>query len=191
MAEPFDQSVVARFKNHSDAEEAVRRLERAGIPLRHISIIGRDFQLREDVQGYYRPSDLVSEGAGQGAWVGGLFGMLMGIGLFVMPVVGAVVALGPLAGLIAGAVAGAGIGALVSGLMALGMSREEALRYQARIQAGEFLIVVLGPQEEVERARQVLQDTNNLEVTTHERESGTMPVPPPPVPTPTPTPLPV
>jgi hypothetical protein len=57
-------SVVAVYRNHADAEAAVRRLERAGIPLQKISIIGRNFELREDIQGYYRPSDAALEGAG-------------------------------------------------------------------------------------------------------------------------------
>ena len=71
-------SVVAVYRHHSDAEDAVRRLQRAGIPMHEISIIGRNFELREDVQGYYRPSDAALEGAGFGAWVGGLFGVLAG-----------------------------------------------------------------------------------------------------------------
>ena len=76
--------------------------------------------MREDIQGYYRPSDATLEVAGLGAWVGGLFGLLMGFGLFVLPIAGTLIVLGPLAGLIAGAISGAGIGALVSGLMAFG-----------------------------------------------------------------------
>ena len=145
-------SIVAIYKTHQEAEEAVRELERAGIPIKKISIIGRDFQLREDVQGYYRPSDAAKEGAGFGAWSGGLFGLLMGFGLFVLPIAGTVVVLGPLAGLIAGAIGGAGIGALINALIALGMSKEQALKYQARLQAGEFLVTVIGTSEEIERA---------------------------------------
>jgi len=118
-AQGLNESVVAVYKNHQQAEEAVRKLERAGIPMKKVSIIGRDFQLRENVQGYYRPSDAAKEGAGFGAWVGGLFGMLMGFGLFVLPVAGTLVVLGPLAGLVAGAIGGAGIGALVNALVAL------------------------------------------------------------------------
>ena len=71
--EKATSSVVAVFRNHSDAEEAVRKLEMGGIPIQKISIIGRDFQLKEDVQGYYRPSDAAKEGAGFGAWFGGLW----------------------------------------------------------------------------------------------------------------------
>src|SRR6266567_5397221 len=70
-------AVVAVFRHHSDAEEAVRALDKGGIPMNKISIIGRDFQLKEDVQGYYHPSDAAKEGADFGAWVGGLFGLLV------------------------------------------------------------------------------------------------------------------
>ncbi|HUA66438.1 MAG TPA: general stress protein [Alphaproteobacteria bacterium] len=159
-------SIVAIYKTHQEAEEAVRELERAGIPIKKISIIGRDFQLREDVQGYYRPSDAAKEGAGFGAWFGGLFGLLMGFGLFVLPIAGTVVVLGPLAGLIAGAIGGAGIGALINALIALGMSKEQALKYQARLQAGEFLVTVIGTSEEIERAAEVIDSTNNIEAQT-------------------------
>ena len=55
--------------------------------MQKISIIGRNFELREDVQGYYRPSDAALEGVGFGAWMGGLFGLLMGFGMFVFPIV--------------------------------------------------------------------------------------------------------
>src|ERR1700723_785280 len=66
-------SVVAVYRHHADAEDAVHRLEQAGIPIQKVSIIGRNFELREDVQGYYRPSDAALEGVGFGAWMGGAF----------------------------------------------------------------------------------------------------------------------
>jgi hypothetical protein len=119
------------------------------------------------MQGYYRPSDAALEGAGFGAWMGGLFGLLMGFGLFVVPVAGTLIVLGPLAGMIAGAVSGAGIGALVSGLMALGIPRDQALKYEARLQAGEFLVTVTGSPEEVTRAREALQNSGEVELQTH------------------------
>jgi uncharacterized membrane protein len=161
---PLSESVIAAYKSHREAEEAVRKLERAGISMQKISIIGRDFQVREDVQGYYRPSDAAKEGAGFGAWFGGLFGLLMGFGFFLLPVAGTIVVLGPLAGMVAGAISGAGIGALVNALIALGMSKEEALKYQARLQAGEFLVSVIGTPDEVERARSLLQGTGEVDL---------------------------
>ena len=165
---PLSESVVAVYKSHREAEAAVRKLERAGIPIQKISIIGRDFQLREDVQGYYRPSDAAKEGAGFGAWFGGLFGLMMGFGFFVLPVAGSLIVLGPLAGLIAGAISGAGIGALVNALIALGMSKEQALKYQARLQAGEFLVSVVGTPDEVERARSLFEGTGEVDLETYQ-----------------------
>jgi hypothetical protein len=167
-----DQSAVAVYKDFTEAENAVRQLHRAGISMEKISIIGKDWQVREDVQGFYTPTDAAKEGAAEGAWIGGLFGMLMGAAFFLVPAVGPVVVLGPLAGLLAGAVGGAGIGALVSSLIAMGIPKEEAIKYQARLEAGEFLVVVNGTPQEVESARQILQSTSGTEVKTHAVAAG-------------------
>ena len=164
---PVKESIIAAYQTHEQAENAVRKLEKAGIPIDEISIIGRDFQVREDIEGYYRPSDAAKEGAGLGAWFGGLFGLLSGFGLFVFPVAGPLIVLGPLAGLIAGAATGAGIGSLVSALMSLGLSRDEALKAEARVEAGEFLVAVTGTADEISRARSVLEDTNHAGLETH------------------------
>ena len=43
--------------------------------MQKISIIGRNFELREDVQGYYRPSDAALEGAGFGTCRGSFSSM--------------------------------------------------------------------------------------------------------------------
>lgn len=169
MAIATEQAAVAVYRNHADAEEAVRHLQQGGVPINRISIIGRDWQVREDVQGFYRPSDAALEGAGEGAWVGGLFGLLVGFGYFLFPVVGPLVVLGPLAGLIAGAIGGAGIGALISALVTLGVPQEQALKYRSRLEAGEFLVVVHGAPAEVAHAQQILQTTNQTDLQTHQR----------------------
>ena len=141
----FDQAVVATYRSHTDAEAAVRLLSSGGLPMTHISIIGRHFETHEDVQGFYRPEDAALAGAGTGAWFGGFFGLMAGaMGFFVFPVVGALMVMGPVAGLIAGAIGGAGVGALINGLVASGVPRDQALKYQERLQAGEFLVVVHG-----------------------------------------------
>ena len=168
-----DQVVVAGYHSHYDAEKAIRRLGKAGLPMDKISIIGRDFETREDVQGFYRPADAALEGAEAGAWFGGLFGLLIGTGLFIVPVVGAVFILGPLAALVAGAVGGAGAGALINGLFALGIPHDQAIQYQSRIQTGEFLVVVHGPTAaEAEKAASLLQDTPQTTLQTHSHFYG-------------------
>ena len=164
----FDQSVVASYRSHTDAEAAVRRLAAGGLPVGTISIIGRNFETQEDIQGFYRPADAALDGAGQGAWFGGLFGLMLGaMGFFVMPIVGAVMVLGPLSGMIAGAIGGAGVGALINGLVASGIPRDQALKYQERLQAGEFLVVVHGSADMTTRAHEILDDATQILLQTH------------------------
>ena len=172
MSEILKQSVVASYGSHDGAEEAVRQLQRSDVPMDHISIIGRDWQVREDVQGFYHPGDAIEAGAKQGAWCGGFFGLFLGMGMFIVPVAGAVLVLGPLAGLIAGAISGAGLGALVSGLMTLGIPKDQALKYQERLEAGEFLVVVNGSAAETTRAHAVLQITSHTGVSAHDLHSA-------------------
>ena len=164
---PETQSAVAVYHSHEAAEDAVRQLQHAGLPMNIISIIGRDWQVREDVQGYFHPGDAVREGASAGAWYGGLFGLLLGIGLFVVPVAGTILVLGPLGGLIAGAIGGTGVGALVGGLTALGIPKDQALKYQTQLEAGEFLVTVHGSPEQIAEAHQILEGTTTADLQIH------------------------
>ncbi len=50
-------AVVAVYANHAGAEEAVKTLQRAGIDMRTLSIIGRDTHTDEHVVGYYNTGD--------------------------------------------------------------------------------------------------------------------------------------
>ena len=164
----FDQAVVASYSNHSEAETAVRQLAAGGLPINQVSIIGRNFETHEDIQGFYRPADAALEGARQGAWFGGLFGLMLGaMGFFVFPIVGGLLIAGPLAGFIAGAIGGAGVGALVNGLVASGIPRDQALKYQERLQAGEFLVVLHGSKDETVRAHEILHSTMQTYLQTH------------------------
>jgi hypothetical protein len=168
-----DHAVVARYHSHADAEAAVRLLHRRGIDPRKVSIVGRNFEVREDVLGFYRPSDRVREGAVGGSWVGGFFGLFAGLAFFVFPGVGPLLILGPLAGAVVGALGGAGLGGLVAGLMSLGMDEENALRYQSHVQAGEFLVVVHGGEWDALRAREILQGTESHGVGVFSQRSET------------------
>jgi hypothetical protein len=160
MVTASDEAVVAIYRSHEAAEQAVHRLSDGGLPVRQISIVGRNFETREDIQGFYRPADAALDGAGTGAWFGGIFGLMLGaMGFFVMPMVGALMVMGPLSGLIAGAIGGAGVGALINGLVAAGIPQDQALKYQERLKAGEFLVIVHGTPLETAQAHTILEGT--------------------------------
>jgi hypothetical protein len=150
-------AIIATYPNHAAAEDAVRRLQKEGIPLQNLSIIGKDFQAVEQPLGFVTPATVAGDGAKFGAWAGGLFGLLTGAAFLVLPGLGPVVVAGPLAaallGGLEGAAAGAAFGGLTGTLLGLGISKDQALRYESQVKAGKFLVTLRGDAAQVERAR--------------------------------------
>jgi hypothetical protein len=168
--------VVAVFSDHESAEAAVRRLVKEGFDMKDVSIVGRDFQVTEEPIGFVSPRDFVLAGAGTGAWVGGLFGLLLGAAFLVLPGVGPVVIAGPLSaailGGLEGALAGAAMGALSGALVGWGIPRNEALKYEAQVKAGKFLVVVHGDAAKIEKAKQMLSAGPHEEVSVYKADAA-------------------
>ena len=85
-----DRAAVGVYSNHTDAEAAVRILERANIPLQDVSVIGGDTQAHEASLGHcvlpeFIEQGLRHQGERDGAWIGGLLGLLLGFGSFFLP----------------------------------------------------------------------------------------------------------
>src|SRR4029079_3320251 len=104
------------YDNHNDAQQAVRRLETAGVPHSDISIVANnsdswfngDNKVDRDRDGVDDRAEGAGKGAGIGAGVGGAAaGVLAGLGLLAIPGLGPVVAAGWLAATAVGAAAGA------------------------------------------------------------------------------------
>ena len=52
-----NNSIVAIFKSHIEAETAVKELQQAGFDMKKLSIVGRDYHTDENVVGYYNTED--------------------------------------------------------------------------------------------------------------------------------------
>jgi hypothetical protein len=150
-------TVIATYPDHASAENAVRRLQKDGIPIQDLSIIGKDFQAVDRPLGFVTTGTVAGEGAKVGAWSGGLFGLLVGAAFVMLPGVGAVVIAGPLAaallGGVEGAMAGAALGGLTGALVGLGVSKDKAIRYESEVKAGKFLVTLRGDEAEIARAK--------------------------------------
>src|SRR3954452_5429276 len=155
-----DSRAIAVYPDHATAEEAVRRLLREGFAMEDVSIVFRDFQVTEEPIGFVSTKDFASVGAGSAAWVGGLFGLLVGAAFLVLPGVGPVVVAGPLSaallGGLEGALAGAALGGLAGALVGWGVPREQALKYEAQVKAGKFVVVARGTPDAIARAKALL-----------------------------------
>ena len=81
------------YDNHNDAQQAVRRLEAAGVPHSDISIVANnsdswfntDKKVDRDRDGVDDRAEGAGKGAGIGAGVGGTAGLLAGLGLLAIP----------------------------------------------------------------------------------------------------------
>ncbi|MGO9115471.1 MAG: general stress protein [Thermoguttaceae bacterium] len=166
-----NNSVVAIFGTHNQAEDAVRDLQKDGFDMKKLSIVGRDYHTDEHVVGYYNAGDRVMYWGTLGAFWGGLWGILFGSAFFLVPGIGPLLVAGPLAMWIVGALEGAvvvgGLGALGAALVSIGIPEDSVLEYEANLKAGNFLLIVHATPQEVRRAKDCLDDTQATETTIH------------------------
>ena len=102
-----DNAVVAVYDTHVGAEEGVKELQRAGVDMHTLSIIGKNTYTDEHVVGYYNTGDRMKYWGTAGAFWGGFWGLLFGSAFFAIPGIGPVLVAGTLVGWIVGAVEGA------------------------------------------------------------------------------------
>ena len=63
-------TVIATYPDHASAEDAVRRLQKEGVPMQNVSIIGKDFQTVEQPLRFVS-TGTVAKGGRQGRGVDG------------------------------------------------------------------------------------------------------------------------
>jgi uncharacterized membrane protein len=168
-------SVVAIYETHTQAEEAVKELQRSGFDMKKMSIVGKDYHTDEHVVGYYNTGDRMKYWGKQGAFWGGLWGMLFGA-FFIIPGLGPILVAGPLVAWIVGALEGAvvvgGLSALGAGLYSIGIPKDSVVKYEAALKSDKFLLLAHGTADEVAKARDILQTTQATEVAVHAPQRG-------------------
>jgi Protein of unknown function (DUF1269) len=161
-----EQSVVGVYDTMAQAEGAVHKLDEAGFPITHVSIVSQNLQSEKEVVGYVTVADMAQRGLITGAWAGGLVSLLAGVAFLWIPGFGPLVVAGRLASLllgvlggVEGAVFGAAYGGVLGTLAGWGVSKEHIYKYEEHVRAGKHLVIVHGNAEEVVHARSILQDT--------------------------------
>ncbi|MBI5067313.1 MAG: hypothetical protein HZB56_03665 [Deltaproteobacteria bacterium] len=167
-------SLVATFPSHTGAEGAIQALHAAGLDMKRLSIVGRDFHAEEHARGLYTSGDRMKFWGGRGAIWGSLWDLLQGGGLFFVPSIGPLVVMGPLVGWIAGALQGAAaggdMGALGRALASVGIPEESVVEYEREVKAGRFLVLAHGSAAFVNQARAALAAGGAAAIHTHLRE---------------------
>ena len=168
-------SVVAMFDQHTQAEEAVKELQKAGFDMKKLSIVGKGYHTEENVVGYYTTGERMKHWGKYGAFWGGIWGLLFGSAVFMIPGVGPIMAAGPIVAWITGALEGAavvgGLSAIGAGLYSIGIPKKSILQYETSLKAGKFMLVAHGTPDEVTRAKAVLANSGTSETQLHLAEA--------------------
>lgn len=163
-----EHRAIGVFPHRRDAEAALTELRDAGFNMDDVSIVGKNLDSDHPIAGVEtrnratgnKADDGAKAGAATGGALGGLGGLLVGLGALAIPGIGPVIAGGALATALATTAAGGAIGAAAGGLtgalVGLGIPEEEALRYNDRVNRGDYLVMVDGTDDEIHRAQAIL-----------------------------------
>jgi hypothetical protein len=158
---------IGTFPTRREAEQVLNELQDSGFPMDRVSVIAKGSDHDNEIAGADlsdRVGNKADEGAKKGAVsggaVGGLTGLLVGLGVLAIPGVGPVMLAGAAATALATTLSGTAIGAvtggLIGGLIGLGIPEEDARFYNDRFSRGDYLLIVEGTNEEIDRAGTIL-----------------------------------
>jgi len=169
-------AVVAIYSTHIEAEEAVKKLQRGGIDMHTLSIVGKDTHTDEHAVGYYNTGDRMKYWGKQGAFWGGLWGMLFGSAFFAIPGVGPLLVAGPLVAWIVAALEGAvvvgGLRAVGAGLIGIGIPKDSVVQYELALKTDQYLLVVRDTASQVSRAEAIIGTTRPVRTALHPTETA-------------------
>jgi len=178
MKMSIENSVVAIYRQHNDAEAAIKELQRGGVDMRKLSIAGKGYHTEEQVVGYYNTGDRMKYWGKVGAFWGGFWGLLFGSALFIIPGLGPLLVAGPLVAWIVAGLEGAVevgvLGALGAGLFSIGIPKDSVVKYETALKSDQFLVIVHGTAAEVAQARDIIHTTHPVEFSLHSDEGAAL-----------------
>lgn len=126
-------TIVALFRNQTDAERAIQDLQAAGVDQSRIGVAIRDHGRQRDLG-----EVTTTDGYATGGILGGVAGMLAGPGALAVPGVGPLIVAGVLAPALA-RISAAG-GGLVTTLVAMGSTERNANYFEKGLREGSVLV---------------------------------------------------
>jgi uncharacterized membrane protein len=164
-------SVVAVYRTHTEADEAVKELQSGGVDMHKLSIVGKGYHTEEQAVGYYTTGDRMKYWGKIGAFWGGFWGLLFGSAFFLIPGIGPILAAGPVVAWIVAALEGAvevgALGALGAGLYSIGIPKDSIVKYEAALKTDQFLLIVNGTAAEVAKAKDIIESTHPVQFSLH------------------------
>jgi hypothetical protein len=173
-----NNSVVAIYRQHSDADLAIKELQRGGVDLHKLSIVGKGYHTDEQAVGYYTAGDRMKYWGKVGAFWGGFWGLLFGSALFIIPGLGPILAAGPVVAWIVAGLEGAievgALGAVGAGLYSIGIPKDSIVKYETALKTDQFLLIVHGTAAEVAQAKDIIETTHPIHFSLHSEEAAVL-----------------
>jgi hypothetical protein len=170
-----NNSVLAVYRTHTEADQAVRELQSGGVDMHNLSIVGRGYNTEEHAVGYYNTGDRMKYWGESGAFWGGFWGLLFGSAFFMIPGLGPILAAGPIVAWIVGAAESAvvvgGLSALGAGLYSMGIPKDSIIKYETALKTDQFLLIAHGTAAEVAKAKDVIETTHPAQSSLHASET--------------------
>ena len=170
-----NNSVVAVYRTHTEADQAVKELQSGGVDMHMLSIVGKGYHTDEHAVGYYNTGDRMKYWGKIGAFWGGFWGLLFGSAFFMIPGLGPILAAGPVVAWIVGALEGAvvvgGVSALGAGLYGIGIPRDSIVKYETALKTDQFLLIVHGAAAEVSKAKDIIESTHPSQFSLHSSDA--------------------
>ncbi len=171
MDQPNQNAVVAIYDTHTEAEAAIRDLQKLGFDMTKLSIVGKDYQTEEHAVGYYSIGDRMKAWGTMGAFWGGMWGLLFGSAFFLVPGVGPLLVAGPAVLWIVSALEGAavvgGFSALGAALVSIGIPKDSIVEYETQIKAGKFMVIAHGELDALDKGMIALESVKHESVKQH------------------------
>ncbi len=173
------KTVVGIFDSMTEAENAVRALESAGISRDDVSVVANSEAANSGAASKNTggsaetagsglattgtPSSVAAD-AGIGAALGGVGGLLLSFAGLAIPGIGPILAAGPIIAALGGAGIGAVAGGVIGALTEAGVPEEEAHYYAEGVRRGQVLVTVKTDETRADQARQVLDSNGAVDV---------------------------
>jgi len=152
--------LVAVLPDRMQAEEAYTALEKQGLPMNQISILGRGYKSADDF-GFLDPKEQANKQAKLMSYWLVPFGFFAGIAFSLSTGLNTFAWAGEIGNHLIGGILGAASGGLgsffVGGGVGLTYGSGDALPYRNRLEAGKYLIVVEGSVSLTQRASYILR----------------------------------
>jgi heat induced stress protein YflT len=169
-------SVVAIYSTHTEADQAVKDLQLGGFDMHHLSIVGKGYHTDEHAVGYYNTGDRMMYWGKVGAFWGGFWGLLFGSAFFLIPGLGPILAAGPVVAWIVAGLEGAvevgALGALGAGLYSIGIPKDSIVKYETALKTDRFLLIAHGTEAEVAEATDIIATTHPISYSNHRKETA-------------------